>query len=413
MYLDEATASLEAIGANVSTLLSRVVGTLAAGTHNPQSGDAYARLGAPAGASVVADIATRLATGGYTAPDNAGIAAIKAKSDNLPADTNTLLTSTGIKVSSIANGVIAAATFASGALDAVWSVASRTLTAISDSSGITTLLSRIGGVLTLSGGKVTVGTNDDKTGYALAVAPPTAEQVRSEMDAASTKLANLDATISSRLAAADYGEVDLSSVLLAIGALHDFDPATDTVARVNLVDTTTTLTNAPDVPTEDEIAAAVWSYVTRTITSGGITAQQVWEYVSSTLPSGAEAMLALVSAIKSRIEEQVSTGPIIIMPAPPTDTQTAVYARCWNPDGSAAEGATIYVRMLKTESGSDGDAYSSEPVIAISGSDGLATFNIPRGAGLTFQVRRGKTGKWVSFSGVDAEQMELPDVLGP
>lgn len=39
-------------------------------------GDAYTRLGAPAGASIAADIATRLATAGYTAPDNATITAI-------------------------------------------------------------------------------------------------------------------------------------------------------------------------------------------------------------------------------------------------------------------------------------------------------------------------------------------------
>ena len=133
--------------AGTTTLLARIVGTLATGTHNPQSGDAYARLGAPAGASVSADIATRLATSGYTAPDNASITAIKAKTDYLPADTNTLLTSTGIKIASIANGAIAAATFAANALDAVWSTATRTLTAISDSSGITTLLGRIVGTL--------------------------------------------------------------------------------------------------------------------------------------------------------------------------------------------------------------------------------------------------------------------------
>lgn len=42
----------------VTTLLTRIVGTLATGTHNAQSGDAYARLGAPAGASVSADILT-------------------------------------------------------------------------------------------------------------------------------------------------------------------------------------------------------------------------------------------------------------------------------------------------------------------------------------------------------------------
>jgi len=58
--------------------------------------DVYGRLGAPTGASIAADIATRLAAAGYTAPDNATIsaiagyvdtevAAIKAKTDNLPA----------------------------------------------------------------------------------------------------------------------------------------------------------------------------------------------------------------------------------------------------------------------------------------------------------------------------------------
>ncbi len=69
---------------------------------------------------------------------------------------------------------------------------------LGDTSGTTTLLSRVGGSITLSGGAVTVGTNNDKTGYSLSVTPPTAVQVRTEMDSNSTKLANLDATISSR-----------------------------------------------------------------------------------------------------------------------------------------------------------------------------------------------------------------------
>lgn len=43
------------------------------------------KLGTPAGASVSADIATKLATSGYTAPDNASITAIKAKTDLIPA----------------------------------------------------------------------------------------------------------------------------------------------------------------------------------------------------------------------------------------------------------------------------------------------------------------------------------------
>jgi len=41
----------------VTTLLARIVGTLLTGNHNPQTGDAFARLGLPAGASVSADVA--------------------------------------------------------------------------------------------------------------------------------------------------------------------------------------------------------------------------------------------------------------------------------------------------------------------------------------------------------------------
>lgn len=48
-----------------------------------------------------------------------------------------------VLVGAVTAGVIAAASFAASALDAVWSTATRTLTAASDSSGVTTLLSRL------------------------------------------------------------------------------------------------------------------------------------------------------------------------------------------------------------------------------------------------------------------------------
>lgn len=56
-------------------------------------------------------------------------------------------------------------------------VSSRSTYAGGDTAGTTTLLSRIGSAITISGGSVTVGTNNDKTGYALAVAPPTLAQI--------------------------------------------------------------------------------------------------------------------------------------------------------------------------------------------------------------------------------------------
>ena len=48
-----------------------------------------------------------------------------------------------VSVTQMAAGVIAAASFAANALDAVWSTAARTLTSISDSAGVTTLLGRL------------------------------------------------------------------------------------------------------------------------------------------------------------------------------------------------------------------------------------------------------------------------------
>jgi hypothetical protein len=72
--------------AGTTTLLSRIIGTLATGTHQPQSGDSYARLGAPAGASISADIGTRASqtsVDGITTAVDTEVAAIKAKTDQL------------------------------------------------------------------------------------------------------------------------------------------------------------------------------------------------------------------------------------------------------------------------------------------------------------------------------------------
>jgi hypothetical protein len=63
-----------------------------------------------------------------------------------------------VNTKTITAGAISATTFAANALDAVWSTAARTLTAISDSSGVTTLLSRIVG--TLLAGNHTAQTGD-------------------------------------------------------------------------------------------------------------------------------------------------------------------------------------------------------------------------------------------------------------
>lgn len=69
LNLSSGAVLLQATQTGVTIPAVTTVGTLTTYTGNtPQTGDSYARLGAPSGASIDADILTRLATSGYTAP---------------------------------------------------------------------------------------------------------------------------------------------------------------------------------------------------------------------------------------------------------------------------------------------------------------------------------------------------------
>ena len=83
--------------------------------------------------------------------DKTGFALTAGEHTNIATDTQTGLTAQGYTTTRAGyldtlNGLVAA----------VWAAGTRTLTAFSDSSGITTLLSRIGSALTITNGKVTV-----------------------------------------------------------------------------------------------------------------------------------------------------------------------------------------------------------------------------------------------------------------
>lgn len=97
-----------------------------------QTGDSYAYLG------------TNLGAAGANATEAGG------NGDHLTqvglvdgAITAAKIASDAIQTAKIQDGAFTAAKFAAGAFDAVWSVTTRTLTAISDSAGITTLLGRL------------------------------------------------------------------------------------------------------------------------------------------------------------------------------------------------------------------------------------------------------------------------------
>jgi hypothetical protein len=70
-----------------STLGGKIIGTLAAGTHTAQTGDAFARLGAPAGASIAEDIANIDGGGGGGDAEQATLLLVKAKTDLITSQT--------------------------------------------------------------------------------------------------------------------------------------------------------------------------------------------------------------------------------------------------------------------------------------------------------------------------------------
>jgi len=127
--------SVDTIDGIVDTIVARIVGTIAAGTHNPQSGDAYARLGAPAGASVSADVAAVKSDTAAILVDTG--TTLQGELDGIQADTEDIqsripaalvsgridasvgaMASNVITATAINTGAITAAKFAAGAIDA-------------------------------------------------------------------------------------------------------------------------------------------------------------------------------------------------------------------------------------------------------------------------------------------------------
>ena len=143
-------------------------------------------------------------------------------------------------------------------------------------------------------GTVTITAADIRAAVGLAsanldtqlAAKPTAAQVRSEMDSNSTKLANLDATVSSR---STYAGGDTSGTTTLLGRL--------TSARASGLDNLDASVSSrlatsgyTTPPTTAAIAAAVWANATRTLTaavySASDVASAVWAAVTRTITGG-------------------------------------------------------------------------------------------------------------------------------
>lgn len=222
----------------------------------PQTGDSFARLGAPAGASVSADIA-----------------AIKTVVDAVKAKTDQLVFTIANKVDA---SIQAAGDFAQAAADKVWSSATRTLSAF--------------------GFSVTVGTNNDKTGYALSAAG-----VQAIWDA-------------------------LTSALTTVGSIGKL--------LVDRID-------AAISSRSSHTAAGVWAEATRTITGGTVGTVGAGAIASTSFAAGAIDAAALADDAGHEIADQLLARSIQ-GGADGGRTVTSALRRIRNRVGIAAGTMTVY-----------------------------------------------------------------------
>jgi hypothetical protein len=144
------------------------------------------------------------------------------------------------------------------------------------------------------------------------------------------------------------------------------------------------------VPPQAETNYDVVTYTA--INSGAMVA---WEKYDTTVPT--------------RIEEQVASVPVAVIPAPPLDTQTTAWCYCYDQHGALAIGVTVKV-WLRRSTGTSG-AYSREIASGVSNSQGIASCILPKGAFLEFEAARAD-GSRVRFTGTASSTLQMPTMIG-
>ena len=269
--------ALDAISAN--SLASDAAAEIAAGVWAAASRTltAGAAPSAAANATAVrAELAVELArvdvavgSRNAVAPDNAGILAVKLKTDNLP----------------LAPAAVGDIPPASTVANAVWANGTRVLTA--------------GTNIALAKGVGLTGLNDPTVAL---VAGGVWDELLSGHAIAGSAGAKLSA-----VSGGGGGGLDAAGVRAAVGlASANLDTQIGAVASK-----TTNLPAAPaavgDIPTASSVASAVWAAVSRTLTSGALTAADVWAATTRTLTSSlAPSAAANATAVRAELAVELA-----------------------------------------------------------------------------------------------------------
>lgn len=113
-----------------------------------------------------------------------------------------------------------------------------------------------------------------------------------------------------------------------------------------------------------------------------------------------------VTAIQARIAVQVPNGPVIMLPAPAAG-KTRAWSYC-TADGGPLAGVQITIAAVNVTGGHG--SFLSHVGTAASGSDGVASMDIPRVTNVEFEVWS-RYGARVRFRGKDADTLELPAII--
>lgn len=176
----------------------------------------------------------------------------------------------------------------------------------------------------------------------------------------------------------DKANFTLTNVYDAAKTASQFNPSTDTVAHVTLVDTTTNLTANVSVDLTS-IDAAIAN------------------------------LNSQVADIYNRIIFQVPDGPAVLIPAPSSNNSTLAWAYCYDELGRPVAGTIITLKLIETcPTTTRKGSFLSQEFTTVSNQYGIATTEIPRGSIFKFRVKSGRTGSWIEFRGTDDEQLELP-----
>lgn len=288
------TALSDKVGTPVGVSVSADVAAIKAETASIQSdtNDIQTQIGAAgAGLTAVAS-AANLAT--LTAYVDTEVAAIKAKTDNLPTDpadasdvASSLATITSYIDTEVAS-ILAAVDTEVAAIKTVTD-------ALPDAGALTTISSSVASILADTGTDGVVVAVSSKSGYSLAadqsgvtvgtvnsLGATAQAQVNAQAD---TALADYDAPTKAELDAAQ------TTITNAIAALNDLSAA-EVNAEVDTalldVGLTTTITGRIDAAITSRstlTAQQVWEYASRTLTGVGTLAADVWSYATRTLTS--------------------------------------------------------------------------------------------------------------------------------